>query len=115
TPAFIGARTREGLASNSKKAGKQAGLFARVWVNGGRRLDESGSALNRRRAGPLLRMNEALQEFLRAGFAWRREHLLWRAFFDDSPFIKEADAIRYLLGELHFVGDQQHGQVLLLG
>src|SRR3546814_665725 len=65
------------------------------------------------RASSAFGVDETLEEFLGTLFAWRREHLFRGAFFNDTPFVEKADTVGYLLGKLHFVRDQQHGQVLL--
>src|SRR3546814_2571757 len=60
-------------------------------------------------------VDEPFQEFLRALVFGRGKHLLGRAFFHDLALVEKTHPVRYLLGELHFVGDQKHGQVMLFG
>ena len=49
------------------------------------------------------------QEQLGAFLARIFEEFLRRVLLDDVPLREEDDAVRYLLGEPHLVGDDDHG------
>src|SRR5574337_2154703 len=57
---------------------------------------------------------DRIEELARAWLGRRGKDAVGRALLDDAALVEEADAVRNLARKAHLVGDEQHGEVVLV-